>query len=412
VTATTGFGLRTPPAGDAFLAGVRVLQIESGDPATALAGRLLAQLGADVLCVEPPWGSSLRSAGPFPDGVPNRARSAGFSALNYGKQGITLNLRTATGQANLARLLEQADVFVLSQADFDAGFGLDADSLAEQFPHLVAACISPFGLTGPLASWTPDDLLVSALAGMAAATGPESEAPLPLPDGLASLRAAWAAVVAILAAVLAEDETGKGDFIDVAALDAWLTLDGNPLLASLYRGVTGNRRQPVFEQYPSHALACRDGFVFVDCSDDAEWHAFVAMMGNPAWTSDARYLDRSAIARECAAEVDGLIEGWLRAYPREELWAMAREHGVPLVPVYTFDEVVRHPHLLSRRFFLEPAWDGYGWHLPGLPFRVDEARGGPVPVGPRLGEANISVLEDELSFSREEIVRMKAAGVI
>jgi crotonobetainyl-CoA:carnitine CoA-transferase CaiB-like acyl-CoA transferase len=397
-----------------MLGGVRVIEIADGDSATAYAGRVFTQLGADVLCVEPPEGSRLRSVGPFPDGVPDRDKSASFFALNFSKDGITLNLDTATGRSILDQLLAGADVLLFSgeaRLRYDKA-RLDPEALSARFPALIAACISSFGSEGPWQAWGGGDLLVSATGGVAVGIGRPNEVPLALPGEVASMQGALAGVAGVMASLIGRQNDGLGDWVDASASDVWATIHCNFILSFLYGHITGIRngvrRGGV---YPNQAFPCKDGSVFIECLQVQQWIRFVEMMGTPAWSELPRYRDRRAMGSEYPEEVDALVIPWLMQFTKEELWASAREFRVPLTPVYSVDELVRHPHLLYRRFFLEPTWEGRKLQLPGLPFQLINSAEARVGSSPSLGRDNIRVLES-LGYSRDELVRMKAAEVI
>src|SRR5690606_20732240 len=118
---------------------------------------------------------------------------------------------------------------------------------------------------------------------------------------------------------------------------------------------TGRRRSGI---YPDQAFPCRDGSVFIYCLQVQQWIRFVEMMGSPSWSEEPRYRDRRAMATEYPEEMDALIVPWLMQFDREELWSMAREYRVPLTPIYSVDELVEHPHLRDRQFFLDLSWQG------------------------------------------------------
>ena len=397
-----------------MLAGVRVIEVADGDSPTAYAGRILSQLGADVLCIEPPEGSSLRSYGPFPDGVPDREKSALFFALNFNKTGVTLNLATATGRTILDSLLANVDVLIFS-GDARLKYSktkLDPESLATKFPALVAACVSTFGSEGPWQSWKGGDLLASAAGGVSVGIGRPGQVPLSLPGEVASTQGGLAAVAGVLASLVGRQHDGLGDWVDAAACDVWATIHCNFILSFVYGHITGMRngvrRGGV---YPNQAFPCKDGTVFIECLQVQQWVRFVEMMGTPAWSELPRYRDRRAMGSEYPEEVDALVIPWLTQFTREELWATSREYRVPLTPVYSVEELVRHPHLLFRRFFLEPVWEGRQIQLPGLPFQLTNSSEGKIGPSPTLGQDNIRIYEG-LGYTREELIRMKAAEVI
>jgi crotonobetainyl-CoA:carnitine CoA-transferase CaiB-like acyl-CoA transferase len=398
----------------AFLEGIRVVEIADDDPAIAYCGRLLAQLGADVLLVEPPEGSALRSQGPFPNGVPDREKSASFFALNFSKSGITLNVETPTGRQALHRLIAERDILIFGPtARCISKLELTPDALLERYPQLVAAFVGPFGYDGAWSRWRGSDLEVAAAGGASIGIGHRRQAPLGLPAGVGTGQAALAAVAGVLSSLIARESDGKGDFVDASASDVWATIHCNYITTYVYRGVTGVRMgNRAGAHYPDSTLRCKDGQVIVDCARPEMWTRLIELMGNPAWANDPRYQDRRYVAENYPEEVDALIAEWLSDYTREEVWALARQRHLPIAPLYTVDELVGHPHLLFRDFFVDLSWGGERLSVPGLPYNLTNGFEFIASPSPKLGQHNLEVLEGELSYTREEVIRMRAAGVV
>jgi crotonobetainyl-CoA:carnitine CoA-transferase CaiB-like acyl-CoA transferase len=398
----------------AFLEGVRVIEIADDDPAVAYAGRILAQFGAEVLLIEPPAGSGLRSLGPFPGGVPDREQSAAFAALNFSKRGVSLNLETPTGRSIFDRLISPRDVLLFGPGGRHLrGLDLSPEGLQARFPKLVAAYAGPFGYEGAWSGWQGSDLEVAAAGGVSIGIGHRKEAPIGLPAGVGSGQAGLAAVAGILSSLIAREGEGLGDFVDASASDVWATIHCNYITAYVYRGVTGVRMgNRAGAHYPDSILPCKDGQVIVDCARPEMWERLVEMIGHPAWTDDARYQDRRYVGEHYPEEADALLAQWFVNYTREEVWALARKQHIPIAPVYTLDELTVHPHLLFREFFINLSWGGGRLSVPGLPFNLTNGFEFAVRPSPRLGEHNLDLIEGELGHSRSDIIRMRAAGVI
>ncbi len=398
----------------AFLDGIRVVEIADRDPAVAYAGRLLAQFGAEVLLVEPPEGSVLRSLGPFPDGIPDRETSASFFALNFNKRGISLNLETPTGQHILHGLIAERDVLLFGPDARDISrLDLSPDHLVDRYPRLISAFVGPFGYDGAWSDWQGGDLEIAAAGGASIGIGHRRQEPLGLPAGVGGGQAALAAVAGVLSSLIARESDDKGDFVDASASDVWATIHCNYITTYVYRGVTGVRMgNRAGAHYPDSTLPCKDGQVIIDCARPEMWARLVELMGNPEWASDPRYEDRRYVAEHYPEEADAHIAAWLRDYTREEVWALARQRHLPIAPLYTLDELVGHPHLLYRDFFIDLNWGGKQLSVPGLPYNFTNDHEFAATPSPSLGQHNLEVLEGELSYTREELIRMRAAGVI
>jgi benzylsuccinate CoA-transferase BbsE subunit len=189
---------------------VRVLEFSA--PSTMLAGRILADLGADVVTVEPIAGAAGRRLDPFADGVPGLERSLSWQALNYGKRGMTLNWRRADGRALLGDLVPRFDVvFEASQPGVPTIF-----AEGELPRHIVRCLITPFSKDGPKARYRHNDLVVMAASGAPALAGELDRPPLFFPRPQAMMESGAEAAVVTIAAVLARDRDGLGQDVEVS----------------------------------------------------------------------------------------------------------------------------------------------------------------------------------------------------
>ena len=380
--------------------------------------KLLAELGADVIKVEPPDGDSARRRGPFPDGIPHPESSGMFLFTNQGKRGITLDTASDAGVIQLHRLLETADILVENQPY--AGLhksGVSAEQLAERHPHLITVSISPYGRTGDYKQYAGYDLQVNALSGMSFGTGHTHREPLTTPDQqagfLAGMGGAYAAIVALLAreagAALTPTPLPQGEehnanghpagqYIDVADSGIIATLlTGYHLPTFIYRGIAGSRsgNRMRLGLFPNCVLPCRDGYVCIDAPQLEQYQRFLNLLGNPGWTEDPRYRDRRAMSDQYPEEAESLIAPWFKEHDKDEILQLCLENRIPCAPVLTMDEVLESPHLLARRWFREIdhprvrtlKYPGPPVRLHGSPLKVS----GPAPM---LGEHSDNVLDD------------------
>ncbi len=198
-----------------MLDGMRVLELcdESGQ----LAGKILGDLGADVIAIEPPEGNSLRHRGPWIGGVPGPERSLAWHALNTSKRSIRLDLDTDAGCKRLHALAARADVWLdTAPPGARAARRLDPQSLCRLNPRLVACAITPYGLDGPYAHHRASDLVVVAMGGNAGLTGHSDRAPLRCSMPTAYYHAAPEAALGIAMALYAREDTGRGQIVDVS----------------------------------------------------------------------------------------------------------------------------------------------------------------------------------------------------
>ena len=196
------------------LAGVRVLEIGEGRP-VAYAGKLLRDLGAEVMKSEPPEGDALRSYGPFPGDQPDLERSGLFLYLNAGKTSARLRLEESNDREIFQCLLQNADVLLHSfQPSMAKSLGLDYGTLGEAYPRLVVAVVTPFGSTGPYADWKAYAINAYAGSGVGQRVGSIEREPLNAPlDGAEMHHAAPQLALAVVLALLDRDRTGNGQFV-------------------------------------------------------------------------------------------------------------------------------------------------------------------------------------------------------
>ncbi len=264
------------------LDGLRVIDL-SGEKG-ALCGRVLADLGADVILVEPPGGSPARAAPPLaPDGT-----SLSFAFRNAGKRGITLDIRTPEGRADLHRVLDTADVWIESHAPGAlAQHGLDPAAVLAAHPSLVLTSITDFGQTGPHCGYLGTDLIGYAMGGMLYRAGAAQRPPVVAPGQQAYDTAAVTAACATMAALLQRRQTGYGQWLDISVQEATSNLaDWSVPLYSVmgfYSHREGAGMYPVYR--------CADGWVRLIIIGLKHWRALRAWMGEPPELQDPTYDD-------------------------------------------------------------------------------------------------------------------------
>jgi crotonobetainyl-CoA:carnitine CoA-transferase CaiB-like acyl-CoA transferase len=213
-----------------------------------LASMMLGDLGADVIKVEPPEGSPSRRLPPFLDGAPEAERSLHYFAFNRNKRGITLDLRTGTGKADLLRLVESADfLFESAPPGAMAGLGLGFDDLRRVNPRLVYVSITPFGQDGPYANFAATDLTLSAMGGQAALQGVPERAPVRITVPQVWLHASSEAAVAALIAHARMLRTGEAQFVDLSAQTVMVWSMMNAMVAQAIHGRDFNRMGAVLQ---------------------------------------------------------------------------------------------------------------------------------------------------------------------
>ena len=400
------------------LQGIRV--IELGDYISApFCARLLADLGAEVIKVEPPdLGDSSRRSGPFPSDEPNSETSGLYIFLNTGKASITLDINTTTGRDLLLRLLEGADVLVENNAPvLMEELKLDYPSIVERFPRLVFTSITPFGQTGPYKRYLGYDLNVQAAGGISIGIGMPDMEPLAIPFSQADTMAGLSGAASTLLALLARDTTGRGQLVDVASSQVLAVLISFVYFLPnfIYRGVAGTRkgRRGGEAYFPNTIMPCKDGFVCLYPLQMEQYIRFLELIGGPDWQEDPRYRNRRAMAEEYPDESEALIVPWFLERTKEEIFELCMAHKVPCAPVRTIEEVAKDPHLKARRFFVDIDHPVVGVLAhPGSPFRLSQSPGVVEAPAPLLGQHNIDIYCDRLGLSSEDLVKLRMAGII
>jgi crotonobetainyl-CoA:carnitine CoA-transferase CaiB-like acyl-CoA transferase len=386
--------------------------------AAAASGKLLADLGAEVIKVEPPrTGDRARHHGPFPDDIPDPERSGLFLYLNANKRGITLDPALPTGRDLLHCLLAEADVLLHNWSPAEAAaLRLASDTLHQRHARLIVAAVTPYGSSGPYANYRGADITACAAGGVSVGTGFRDRAPLTLPLSLGAHFASVAAAAAILLATFGRDVTGRGQFVDVAETDVLaILLAGYGIPTYIYRGVTGIRagRHMSLGLYPNAVFECQDGFVCIDCPQLAQWNRLLEIMGNPSWVNEPRYRDRRQITEQHPQEVDARMAPWLMARDKATIFAATQAQRIPAGPVNTVKDIVENAHLGARQHFVTVEREDIGpLTYPGAPYRLSQTPWAIRRPAPQLGEHNEEIYGGRLGVSREELRLLGRTGII
>ena len=377
------------------LGGVRVVEI-GGWVSAAFAGKILADLGAEVVTVEPPGGGALRRYGPFPGGEPEPDRSGLHLYLSTNKLSTTLDLERDEARFNLRRLTAGADIVVHDAPRAEAErLGITHEALRADNEGLIALELSPFGQTGPYAGYKGFEINAAALGGVMMQLGLPGRPPLNPPLFIGHYQAGLTGAMAVMIALTSRGQAG-GQRIDLAESDSWATMHtGNGVVQWLFgdRRTMRHGRRVAGGPYPNTILGCKDGEIRLQAMTKREWRRIIDMMGSPAWADDPRFQDRLKMNELYADELDGLIADWLSGQTKDELFRKFYDFGVPFTPVNTAADFLDHPHLAERGFFVEvehPKTDPL--RQPGPPYKFTKTPCRIRRPAPLLGEHNDDVL--------------------
>lgn len=385
------------------------------------AGQLLADMGANVIKVERPGvGDDTRGWGPpflkSEDGSETR-ESGYYLSVNRGKRSLTLSIEKPAGQAIVKKLAARADILL---ENFKVGtlarYGLGYDDLKAINPRLIYCSITGFGQDGPCAPKVAYDFLIQAMGGLMSITGEADGRPgagpqkvgIPILDLMTGMYGA----VSVLAALANREQTGRGDFIDLAMLDVQTAVLANQAMNYLLSGRTpqrqGNRHPNIM---PQDVFKCADGDVVLAVGNDGQYAKMCQALGRPELATDPRYArnaDRVRHKDELMPLIAQIFAGWKRS---DLVEAMERV-GVPCGPINSVAEVFEEPQVKHRgmRFDLPHPSSG---QVPQVknPINFKDAHLRYERAPPLLGQHSDEILR-EIGLSDGEIADLRGSGVV
>ena len=361
--------------------------VEYGDGVAApLCSRLFADMGAEVIKVEPPAGDSTRRHGPFPGDRPDPEASGLFHLLNAGKKGLVADLDDATDLEALHGLLAGADVFVESAAFADwKRWGLDHETLVRRHPHLVVVSISAYGRKGAWADRPGTDLTVQAVSSLPNAIGWPDRAPLPVPFDQAEYQTGFHGFAAALCAVRERSISGQGQGIDISSAQVLAYQVGGMALVTSKRFPlqrSGNRLKGTL--YPTAFFEAKDGYVCTVTLHGMQWRKWIELMGTPDWAADPQNLDAFRLGSLGPEEpVDIYFRDWLRQFTRAELIAMGNANDLIVGEVKSVDQVLESPQFAFREQWAKIPVGGHEVRIPKPGYAFSET-----PVAARIALAS------------------------
>jgi crotonobetainyl-CoA:carnitine CoA-transferase CaiB-like acyl-CoA transferase len=372
-----------------------------------IAGRLLAELGATVIKVEPPWGEPNRRSPPFIGG-----ESIHFMNYNANKKFITLNLKHEEGKKLFLQLVGKSDVLI---ENFRPGvmerLGLGHERLREVNPSLIYASSTGYGYTGPYRDEAAYDTLIQAMTGVMDATGLEGCSPVRCGPAFLDIAAGTFCALAILAALLYRKETGLGQRVDISMFDvAVVQMIGLLSLAQGNLPVRNGNRVPVFAPY--NVYRTKDGNAAVIIGDDQKWRNFLLRIGRRDLLDDPRFTSVEARLSH-SDEVDEVISTWAKERTTEEIVSLVKEIGGAAGPVRSVHSLFSDPQVRAREMLIEVLHPTLGKFVTvGSALKMSVTPGRVETPGLPLGYNNEELFCGMLGLSREELRRLKAEGVV
>lgn len=367
------------------------------------ASRLMADMGATVIKIEPVGGEATRSAPPSSNGM-----GGVFSVMNAGKKSVTLNLADPEGRDIAARLAAKADVVL---ENFRPGvmkrLGLDYDTLSKENPALVYCSVSGYGQTGPSAQGAAYAPIVNAASGYALGEFRYQRAtdkPEPTRTVAADVLAANHALIAIMTALYRRRETGRGDYVDSDLQTGLMNMMPFELQEAQFP--IPDDRIMSFEP-----IRAREGFFIVAPATDKNFRDLVAAMGNPDWAADPRFATPAGRLGNWK-EITAHVEAWAAELTAEQAARTVSKAGCPARHYVTPAEALDDPHLKETGGIVEVT-DRMGTHrIVNTPFRFREAQAGVAGGAPELGADTGEVLAGLLGLGDGELADLRKRGIV
>ena len=373
-----------------------------------LAGKILADMGAEVIAVEPPEGNPARRVGPFYDDTPDPERSLVWWAWAGGKRSVTLDIASESGVGKLKDLVADSD-FLLE--GFAPGYmdkqGLGYETLRAINPSLVMVSMTPFGQTGPYSRFQGPDLVGMAMGGLSFLTGDADRPPLRVTQPQFGALAGASGAIGAMVAHYHRLKTGQGQHVDVSgqqsvarvlseAAISWGLNHINVVRLGIYRGMGGERRL-------RNTWTCKDGFVSFFVTGGVlgartnalfEWMADEGFELRPDARFDWHEIDAGKLSDEVLESIEGAMAAFFLTHTKRELYQGAFDRGILMFPVANAEDAFSDPQLSERNFFIEidhPEEDR-SFRYPGAFIKSTASYLGPRRRAPLLGEDNGEVL--------------------
>jgi formyl-CoA transferase len=391
------------------LNGIRVL-----DLSRVLAGpyctMVLGDLGADVIKVESPEGDETRGWGPpFAEG-----ESAYYLCVNRNKRSIIVNFKTDEGRTIIDELIKQSDVLIENfRPGTLAHFSLDYKSVSALNPQLIYCSITGFGQTGPLRDKPGYDFMIQAMGGLMSITGEPDGEPMKVGVAVADLFAGQNAVIAILAALQARNQTGKGQHLDISLFDSQVAMLANVASNFLISGNLPKRYGNAHANIvPYQSFQARDAWFVLTVGNDKQFERLCGVIGNSELVNNARFSSNSQRVKNREELIELLKPIFMEKTASE--WLSALEAAeIPCGPINTLDKVFSMPQVEARDMLIHLQHAKIGdLRLVGSALELSDTPVDYKLPPPRLGEHTEAVLKELLGYSPEQILDLQERRVI
>ncbi len=396
------------------LNGMTVIE-DGGGIAAAYAGKLLADLGADVIKVEPPGGSDVRRLPPFAADNPGRERSGLHLFLDTNKRSITLDVQTEAGRRLFQQLAHQKGMLITSRSITEQRrLGLSWEDLSADSATFNQVSITVFGVDTQRQDWQSTSLIASLASGISYRIGDADRAPLGLPFDAPQYQGGIHAAIAALLQRRATRQDGVGQHAWLSIVDIISNvMAGAGVAAYVFTGQSRGRAGTHMNAfYPWQVTPVKDGYYEVITMVDRQWNRFMELLGDPEWQHDER-LNNRWLAFQHVDDLDAFWHPWMAERTKAELMQLFGENHISFQPVHTIGEVAESEQLAARDFWAElehPEFED-PLRLPGAPYKLSESPWSLRRRPPLLGEHSAEVLS-EVDVRSADIQRFRKSGVI
>ncbi|WP_373089134.1 CaiB/BaiF CoA transferase family protein [Sneathiella sp.] len=373
-------------------------------------GRLYADLGASVICIEKPSGDALRGMGRQFNG-----KSLWWTSMHRNKETVAINMKSGEGRHIVRDLVRKADILI---ENFKPGtlekWGLGYDEISRDNPGLVLVRISGFGQTGPYSKRAGFGIIGESLSGIRSITGepdrPPARVATPVTDYVAGLYGAFGG----LAAMQERHRTGRGQVVDVALYESSFSLMENFVPTFEKLGIVPTRVGSRLHGHVPNSLfpVKNDEWIHIAAGNDTTFDRLAVAMGKPELLDMSKFNNGPArLANE--EEIVGLIGDWTRNWSLNDLYEFLVEQDIPAAPIYTIADVFEDPQFAAREMILNVPDDEMGQvKLSGIVPKFSNSPGEVRWTGGVIGKDTRAVLSRELGYSEIELSTLEKSGAI